>query len=285
MTPRQALREHRSLRWGLLLVAGVVLFSIVGPWLAQHDAFTSHPERAMTGEFLPVGPSWEYPLGADRLFRDMLSRLALGGRLSLLIGVTASGVAALLGGFVGVVSGYVAGTKWTGLVDSGLMRLVDVGLSFPFLLLVMAIGAMRERTTVTSLLVTLGFTGWLGTARVVRAKTLTVRKLDFIVAARGLGQRHALILWKHILPNVAGPLLVSATLSIAQMILAESVLSYLGVGISPPTPTWGAMLYEGQDSYTLAPWLLACPAVAIVGAVLGFNLIGEGLRDVLDPRR
>ncbi len=284
MSFRAALRKHRSLRWGFILVILVVVFSVVGPWLTPHDAFMSNPERAMTREFLPVGPSREYPLGADRLFRDMLARLALGGRLSLLIGVVASAIAATLGGLVGVVSGYFAGKKWTGLVDSGLMRLVDVGLSFPFLLLVMAIGAMLERTTVTSLLVTLGFTGWLGTARVVRAKTLTVRDLDYIVAARALGQRRILILWKHILPNVAGPLLVSATLSIGQMILTESVLSYLGVGISPPAPTWGAMLYEGQDSYTLAPWLLACPAMAIVSTVLGFNLVGEGLRDVLDPR-
>jgi ABC-type dipeptide/oligopeptide/nickel transport system permease subunit len=284
MSFRQARIKPRSLRWGLAIVTVVVLFSLMGPWFTPHDAFTSNPERAMTAELLPVGPSREYPLGADRLFRDMLSRLALGGRLSLLIGVLASAIAATLGGAVGVLSGYFAGKKWVGLVDSGLMRLVDVGLSFPFLLLVMAIGAMLERTTVTSLLVTLGFTGWLGTARVVRAKTLTVRDLDFIVAARALGQRHVLILWRHILPNVAGPLLVSATLSIGQMILAESVLSYLGVGISPPTPTWGAMLYEGQDSYTLAPWLLGCPAIAIVCTVLGFNLVGEGLRDVLDPR-
>ena len=281
---REALRKVSSLRWGSYIVTVVVLFSVVGPMLASHDAFTSNPDRAMTNALLPIGPSLEYPLGADRLFRDMLARLALGGRLSLLIGVSASAISAALGGLVGIVSGYTAGKRHAGLLDSTLMRFIDVGLSFPFLLLVMAIGAMLERTTVTSLLVTLGLTGWLGTARVVRAKTLTIRNLDYVVAARALGQRHPAILWKHILPNVSGPLLVSATLSVAQMILAECVLSYLGVGLSPPTPTWGAMLYEGQDSYTLAPWLLACPAVAIVATVLGFNLIGEGLRDVLDPK-
>ncbi len=284
MNAHEALRKHSTLRWGSFLVSIVVLFSLVGPWVAPHDAYTSNPDRAMTDALLPVGPSIEYPLGADRLFRDMLARLALGGRLSLLIGIAASAIAATLGGLVGIVSGYAAGKKRAAILDWTLMRFVDVGLSFPFLLLVMAIGALLDRTTVTSLLATLGVTGWLGTARVVRAKTLTVRDLDYVVAARALGQRHVTILWKHILPNVAGTLLVSATLSIGQMILAESVLSYLGVGLSPPTPTWGAMLYEGQDSYILAPWLLACPAVAIVATVLGFNLVGEGLRDVLDPR-
>ncbi len=284
MSFQQALRKHASLRWGIVLVSIVVLFSVAGPWLAPHDAFTSNPERAMTDALLPVGPSIEYPLGADRLFRDMFARLALGGRLSLLIGIAASAIAATVGGLVGIVSGYAAGKKGGSILDSSLMRLVDVGLSFPFLLLVMAIGALLDRTTVASLLVTLGVTGWLGTARIVRAKTLTIRDLDYVLAARALGQQQIVILWKHILPNVIGTLLVSATLSIGQMILAESVLSYLGVGLSPPTPTWGAMLYEGQDSYTLAPWLLACPAAAIVATVLGFNLFGEGLRDVLDPK-
>jgi ABC-type dipeptide/oligopeptide/nickel transport system permease subunit len=168
--------------------------------------------------------------------------------------------------------------------DSLLMRVVDIGLAFPFLLLVMAIGAALDRTTVTTILVTLGLTGWLGAARVLRAKTLQVRNLDFIVAARALGQSTPAILARHVLPNVAGPLIVIATISVAQMIVAESVLSYLGVGISPPTPTWGHMLFEGQDYYLAAPWLLLAPATAILLAVFGFNLLGEGLRDALDPQ-
>jgi ABC-type dipeptide/oligopeptide/nickel transport system permease subunit len=167
--------------------------------------------------------------------------------------------------------------------DIALMRSVDIGLSFPFLLLVMAIGAALERTTVLTILAILGFTGWLGTARIIRAKTIQIRALDFIVAARALGQSTPRILARHVLPNVAGTLIVVATISVAQMILAESVLGYLGVGISPPTPTWGHMLYEGQDYYLVAPWLVLAPGVAIVLAVLGFNLLGEGLRDALDP--
>jgi ABC-type dipeptide/oligopeptide/nickel transport system permease subunit len=167
--------------------------------------------------------------------------------------------------------------------DVALMRLVDIGLSFPFLLLVMAVGSAVDRTSVGSILLVLGLTGWLGTARLVRAKTMQIRSRDFVLAARGLGAGTTRILFRHILPNIAGPLIVVSTVSVAQMILAESVLSYLGVGISPPTPTWGHMLFEGQDYYAAAPWLVIAPGVAILIAVFGFNLLGEGLRDALDP--
>jgi peptide/nickel transport system permease protein len=136
-----------------------------------------------------------------------------------------------------------------------------------------------------TVLLTLGLTGWLGTARLVRAKTMQLRNLDFVTAARALGQSTPAIMVRHILPNVAGPLLVVATVSVAQMILAESVLSYLGAGLAPPTPTWGHMLFEGQDYLEHAPWITAAPATAIMTAVLGFNLLGEGLRDALDPRQ
>lgn len=168
--------------------------------------------------------------------------------------------------------------------DTALMRLVDVGLSFPFLLLVLALGAALERTTATTIFVTLGLTGWLGTARVVRAKTLQVRNLDFVVAARALGRSTLAILIEHVIPSVLGPILVLSTAAVAQMILAESALGYLGAGIAPPAPTWGHMLYEGQDNYAIAPWLVAAPGVAILFTVFGFNLLGEGLRDAFDPR-
>jgi ABC-type dipeptide/oligopeptide/nickel transport system permease subunit len=164
------------------------------------------------------------------------------------------------------------------------MRVVDVGLAFPFLLLVMAIGSALERTTPATIMLTLGLTGWLGIARIVRSKTMTIRNLDFVLASRALGQSTPSILVRHVLPNVAGPVVVLATISVAQMIVAESVLSYLGAGVSPPTPTWGQMLFEGQDFYAVAPWMLAAPAVMILLSVFGFNLLGEGLRDALDPR-
>ena len=215
---------------------------------------------------------------------------AAGGAIALVIGGHA---APALGLVVGGALAWVALSRRTraaapsGLdltADTALMRIVDVGLSFPFLLLVMAVGAALDRTTTTSIFVTLGLTGWLGTARILRAKTMQVKNHDYVVAARALGQSTALILVRHVLPNVVGPLIVVATLSVAQMIVAESVLSYLGVGIAPPTATWGHMLFEGQDIYQTAPWILACPAVAILLAVFGFNLLGEGLRDALDPR-
>jgi peptide/nickel transport system permease protein len=165
------------------------------------------------------------------------------------------------------------------------MRLVDVLLSFPYLLLVMAVGAALDRTSVLTVLMVLGLTSWLGTARLVRAKTLQIRELGFVEAARALGQRTPVILLRHVLPNVAGPLIVIATVSLSSMILAEAVLSYLQVGVPPPTATWGRMLYEGQSAVTLRPRLVLAPGLCILMSVLGFNLLGDGLRDRLDPRR
>jgi ABC-type dipeptide/oligopeptide/nickel transport system permease subunit len=156
-------------------------------------------------------------------------------------------------------------------------------LAFPFILLVMAIGAAIDRTSTGTILVTLGITGWLGIARVLRAKTIQVRSLEYVEASRALGQSTGGVMLNHVLPNIAGPLIVTATVQVAQMIVADSVLSYLGLGISPPTPTWGRMLFEGQDYYITAPWMVAAPAAAILLAVWGFNMLGEGLRDALDP--
>ncbi len=278
--PRARFLAHRGARVGVALVAAVVLFALVGPMLASHSPLASDFVRGIGDDQMPVGPSRHFLLGADRLFRDELARLAEGARLSLFIALSSTAVATTVGGVVGVLSGYYAGT-W---VDALLMRIVDVGLAFPFLLLVLAIGAALDETSAWTILAVLGLTGWLGTARVVRAKTMQVKALDFVAASRALGQSTWAILLRHIVPNVAGPLLVLATMSVAQMIVAESVLSYLGVGIAPPTPTWGHMLFEGQDYYASAPWLLLAPGTAIVVAVLGFNLVGEGLRDALDPR-
>ncbi len=330
-------RKNRGALVGVALVVLLLLFALLGPVLAHHDPYVSHFQGGVDMDTAtPVGPSSEYLLGTDRIFRDQLSRLAVGARLSLLIAFFATAIASTLGAAVGILAGYYEGSAgirlpWpliVGLVaafvlalagmpklvvpaatagvlftaiavqwrvgillagplinaDTVLMRIVDIGLSFPFLLLVMAIAAAIDRTTVGSILAVLGLTGWLGTARILRAKTLQVRGLDFVVAARALGQRTPSILVRHVLPNVAGPLIVISTVSVAQMILAESVLSYLGVGIAPPTPTWGHMLFEGQDYYVAAPWLLIAPALAILAAVFGFNLVGEGLRDALDPR-
>ncbi|MBX3211873.1 MAG: ABC transporter permease [Labilithrix sp.] len=270
-----------SARVGLALVGLLVTFAILGPLVSPNDPYTSDFTRGVTPEHLPVGPSREFWLGTDRLFRDVFARLATGARLSLLIGVAATALATAVGSVVGVLAGWYEG-RW---IDTLLMRLVDVGLAFPFLLIVMALGAALDRTTASTIFLTLGLTGWLGVARIVRSKTLQVRGLDYVVAARALGQSTPRVLLRHVLPNVAGPVVVIATILVAQMILAESVLSYLGAGIAPPAPTWGHMLFEGQDYLGAAPWITASPGVAILLSVLGFNLLGEGLRDALDPRK
>lgn len=292
---RARILQHPAGRVGAILVALIAAFALLGPLLAAHDPLTSDLVRGIDKETgLPVGPSPGLWLGADRLFRDELARLATGARLSLVVGIAATAIATLIGTAVGIVAGWFEGQpaalpgplgRFLRIdVDAILMRAVDIGLSFPFLLLVMAIGASVDRTTVTTLLLLLGLTGWLGMARVVRAKTMQVRRFEFIDAARALGQTTPAILVRHVLPNVLGPIVVIATAQVAQMILAESVLSYLGAGVAPPTPTWGGMLSESQDTFSVTPWLVLSPAVAILLTVLGFNLLGEGLRDVLDPR-
>lgn len=272
---------NRGAAVGLVLVVFLLLFALVGPLVAPNDPYTSDFVNGITPDKLPVPPSAKYWLGTDRLFRDQFARLAVGARVSLLIGFAATAIATTIGAVVGILAGWFEGK----LVDTLLMRAVDVGLAFPFLLIVMALGAALRQTTTATIFLTLGLTGWLGIARIVRAKTLQIRSLDFVTAARALGQTTPGILARHVLPNVAGPLLVVATVLVAQMILAESVLSYLGAGIAPPTPTWGHMLFEGQDYITAAPWISAAPGAAILLAVLGFNLLGEGLRDALDPRK
>lgn len=270
-----------SLRAGLVLVGILIVFAILGPVVSPHDPYTSDFARGLTPEHLPVGPSLEFWLGTDRLFRDVFARLATGARVSLLIGAASTLIATTIGSMIGILAGWYE-DHW---LDTLFMRVIDIGLAFPFLLIVMALGAALERTTPSTILLTLGCTGWLGVARIVRAKTLQIRSLDYVLAARSLGQSTTRILLRHVLPNVSGPIVIVATILVAQMILAESVLSYLGAGIAPPTPTWGHMLFEGQDYLAAAPWITGAPGAAILLSVLGFNLLGEGLRDALDPRK
>jgi len=283
---RARFRRNRGAAVGLALVLLLVVFALLGPLVSHHDPYVSDFLRGATVDGTPVGPSSEFWLGTDRLFRDQFARLAYGARLSLIIALAATAISSIIGASAGIVAGWYEGSRGVrGLnADVAIMRLVDVGLSFPFLLLVMAIGAALDRTTAVTILGVLGLTSWLGTARILRAKTMQVRGLDYVTAARALGEPTWRILVRHVLPNVSGPLIVIGTAQVAQMIVAESVLSYLGVGIAPPAATWGHMLYEGQDNYLAAPWMLAAPAIAILLAVLGFNLLGEGLRDALDPK-
>jgi ABC-type dipeptide/oligopeptide/nickel transport system permease subunit len=328
--------KSRAARAGGVIVAALIVFVVVGPLIAPHDAYTSDFVNGASPLRTPIGPSRSFWLGADRVYRDEFARLAVGGRLSLLVGVVATAIATAIGALVGMVAGWFEGTDgvrvpwgflgasivavgaavtghaWIALaaaaiavagllaavatanehlragprvnLDVVLMRAVDVGLAFPFLLLVMALGAALERTTPLTVVLILGLTGWLGTARVVRTKTMQVRALDFVTAARAVGRSTTGILWRHVAPNVRPLLVVVATISVAQMILAESVLGYLGVGLAPPQPTWGRMVFEGQDYLMAGSWMVVAPAAAITLAVVGFHLLGEGLRDALDPR-
>jgi ABC-type dipeptide/oligopeptide/nickel transport system permease subunit len=325
---RRRLIRNSSARSGALIVGGLLAFAILGPALSPHGPNDSDFVHGVSLDLSPIGPCALFPLGADRLYRDVLARLSSGARLSLLIASAATLLSAVIGTIIGILSGWFEGAPvripWLAIagaggalaalslgrplaacmalgsgcvvaiarrkggplvdIDGALMRLVDVLLAFPFLLLLMAIGAALEHTTVITLLFTLGATGWLGIARLLRARTMQLRSLEYVVASRALGQSTAGILLKHVLPNVVGPLIVAATFLIAQMIVADSILSYLGVGLSPPAATWGRMLLEGQDEYLTAPRLVIAPAAAILLAVWGFNLLGEGLRDALDPR-
>ncbi|HKQ71820.1 MAG TPA: ABC transporter permease [Polyangiaceae bacterium] len=291
MDPRALSRfkKNKGAMLGAGIVSFLVLFAIFAPLVVGQDPFESDFAHGRLPVGLPAPPSLRHPLGTDVLYRDQLARLAHGARLSLEIGFAASAISLSVGAAAGIVAGFSRGRSWTlGPLHFGpddlIMRFVDIGLSFPFLLLVMAIGAALDRTTEVTILLVLGLTSWLGTARIVRAKTIQIRDLDFVVASRALGQRTWVILLRHVLPNVGGILIILGTISIAQMILAESVLSYLSLGLPPPAPTWGRMLFDGQEVYTAAPWLLIAPGAAILLAVLGFNLLGEGLRDALDPK-
>jgi len=279
---RARFARNRPAMLGAAIVLALVAFAVFGPLAAHHGPLQSDFVRGVSPSGTPVGPNADFPLGADRLFRDEFARLAVAGRLSLFIAVAATSIASALGAAVGIVAGWYEGSRVP--VDGALMRFADVMLAFPFLMLVMAIGAALDRTSAITILVTLGATGWLGIARILRAKTMQVRGLEYVEASRALGQSTPRVMMKHVLPNIAGPLVVTATVMVAQMVVADSVLSYLGVGIAPPTPTWGRMLFESQDDVMSSPWLFAAPATAILLAVWGFNMLGEGLRDALDPR-
>ena len=284
LDPRAARRftNNRGAVLGLFLVIALVLFALFAPALTGQNPDISDFAHGQNALGQPAGISSLHWLGVDQLYRDLLSRLAYGARVSLLIAFFATGLSIGVGAAVGLISGYTESTRAQG-VDTALMRFVDVGLSFPYLLLVMAIGAAVGQTTIVTILMVLGLTSWFGTARIIRSKTIQVRSLDFIMASRALGQSTWRILVRHILPNVAGPLIVIASASVAQMIIAEAVLSYLQVGLPPPTPSWGRMLQEGQHFVTIAPRLAVAPGVMIFLSVIGFNLVGEGLRDALDP--
>ncbi|HTK56208.1 MAG TPA: ABC transporter permease [Gemmatimonadales bacterium] len=266
-------RRDRLLQFGALLVAVVLLAALLAPWLAPFDPLTGD----LRGAYLRP-PGGAHLLGTDSQGRDVLSRVLYGARISVLVGVISQSVALALGVTLGLVAGYYG--KW---VDALIMRLADVTLAFPTLLLLIAVAAaVRPNLALTFVLI--GVVGWAGMARLVRGQVLVLRSAEYVQAARALGAPDLRILFRHLLPNVRAQVIVAATLGIAGAMMAEAALSFLGLGAQPPTPSWGAMVSDGRDLLRVAPWVSFAPGLAIGLAVLGFNLVGDGLREAYDPK-
>ncbi len=257
---------------GLMLVLGMSLAALFAPLLAPFDPNELHLDDIL------LAPCATYPLGTDRLGRDVLSRLLYGGQVSLWVGFVAVGISISIGTALGLVSGY-----FRGIADEIIMRGVDVMLCFPSFFLILAVVAFLE-PSLTNIMVVIGLTSWMGIARLVRAETLSLRERDFVSAARLSGVSTKNILLRHILPNALAPVTITAILGIGGAILTESGLSFLGLGVQPPQASWGNMLMEGKAVIEDAPWLSLFPGLAILLTVLGYNLLGESLRDMLDPR-
>jgi peptide/nickel transport system permease protein len=263
----------RVLVLGLLLAVGFVLPALLAPWLAPHDPL----EVDLSGALEPPAPGhW---LGRDEQGADILSRLVFGARISLLVGVSTIAVSAAIGIAVGLLAGYAGGA-----VEQALMRLVDVLLAFPGLLLAIALVAVLG-PGLANVVIALSALSWTGFARLVRAQVLAVMPLDYVMAARSLGAGDLRIMTRHVLPNILAPVWVQASFGIAGAILAEASLSFLGLGVPPGTPSWGAMLSEGRHSLMEAPHVSLFPGLAIMAVVLAFNLLGDALTGWLDPKQ
>ncbi len=267
-------RRDRWFQAGVGLVGLVVLAALLAPWLAPFDPTTGDLRNAYL-----LGPGGRYLLGTDAQGRDVLSRVLYGARLSLSVGLISQAVAAALGVTLGLLSGYYG--RW---VDALVMRLADVTLAFPTLLLLIAVAAAVSPSLPVVFLV-IGAVGWAGMARLVRSQVLVLKGSDYVLAARALGAPDQRVLLRHLLPNVRNQVIIAATLGIAGAIMAEAALSFVGLGAQPPTPSWGAMVADGRDLLRVAPWVSFAPGLAIGLAVLGFNLVGDGLREAFDPRR
>jgi len=269
---RRLCRHHLAMV-GLGIIGAIILLAVFAPYVSPADplaidyAHTAAP---------PGAPG--HVLGTDAVGRDILARLIYGTRVSLQVGIVAVGIAATLGTAVGLTAGY-----YGGVVDNVLMRTVDVFLAFPVIVLAIAIIAVLGPSLV-NVMIALGLVAWTTYARVVRGQVLILRELDFVQAARAAGTGDARIIVRHILPNALAPIIVLATVGMAAAIIAEAALSFLGLGVQPPTPSWGSMLNEGRAFLRTAPHISTLPGLAIMVTVLGFNFLGDGLRDALDPR-
>jgi peptide/nickel transport system permease protein len=265
-------RGNRFAVAGGIVVLVLFVISFLAPYITPYSPTTIDAYHVL----LP--PSAEHWMGTDELGRDVFTRVVYGARISLLVGFVAVGIYIVTGTLIGLVSGFYG--SW---VDSALMRFVDIMLCFPTFFLILAVIAMIG-PSIWLIMIVIGVTNWMGVARLVRAEVLSIRERDFVLAARAIGASDLRIIFRHIMPNAMGPVLVAATLGVAGAILTESALSFLGIGVQPPTPSWGNILTSGKDYIEFAWWLSLYPGLAILVTVLAYNLLGEGIRDAIDPR-
>jgi peptide/nickel transport system permease protein len=263
--------------FGLLVVAAVLVCALAAPWLAPHDPTLQDLALRLKPPIWQAGSEPSYLLGTDALGRDMLSRIIFGARISLVVGVAS----VIIQGGIGLVAGLAAG-YYGGHIDNVTMRVADIQQSIPFLILAVAVAAVLEGSLV-NIIIVLGITGWVTYGRVVRGQVLSLRQREFIEAARVIGNRNSGIIYHHVLPNIVAPVTVIGTLAVSTMILAEASLSFLGLGVPAPAPTWGGMVADGRDYLVTAWWVSALPGLAIFCTVLGINLFGDWLRETLDP--
>lgn len=265
-------RRNRLSFAGAVVVALLIATALLAPFIAPYDPMTIDVHKVLSP------PSFSHPFGTDDLGRDVLSRMIWGSRVSLKVGFVAIGLALIIGISIGALAGFYGGK-----IDAILMRFVDIMLAFPVFFLILAVIAILEPGIFT-IMVVIGLTGWMDVARLIRAEFLTLKERDFVVAANAVGAGNMRLIFRHILPNALSPVFVAATFGIAGAILTESGLSFLGLGVQPPNPSWGNILTSGKDNIEVAWWLSVFPGLAILITVLSYNLMGEGLRDALDPR-
>ncbi len=267
--------HHPTAGWGLGILAFLIIIAIAAPLIAPFD-----PRRPIDIIALKNhAPSWTFLLGTDLYSRDIWSRIVYGARVSLGIGTLGATVAVTVGSITGAVAGYYR--RW---VDILLMRTVDIGLALPRIFILLMAIALWDRLPFVTLVLAIGLTSWFGTSRLVRGEVLSLRERDFVAAARALGAPPGRIIFRHVLPNAAAPIIVSAALGIGNVLLLEAGLSFLGIGVKPPTPSWGNMIADGQQSIYTAPWTTLFPGLAIALVVMSLNAVADALRDALDPR-
>jgi peptide/nickel transport system permease protein len=273
-----SLRRGRTGLVGAIIVAALVITSIFAPLLAPHPPGEQELSKRLRPPAWLAGSNPAHLLGTDQLGRDILSRIIYGSRVSLSVGIMAVAISGTLGVLLGLLAGYYGGK-----VEVVIMRAADIQLAFPFILLAILIIAVVG-SGLQNIIIILGIAGWMIYARIVRGEVLSVREQEYIEAARTIGAGDARILFRHILPNVMAPVIVIATFAVANVIIAEAALSFLGLGVEPSIPTWGGMLADGRAYVGTAWWLATFPGLAIMITVLGINLVGDWARDVLDPR-